>query len=148
MKLPYKSTVLLVALAIGLSACRRSSKQEDATSDTNASAVATTTATGSGKWTMPEAMMQHMRNLEQDVRTLESSAEKDHAALVRKLDEHTTQLISSCTMEGKAHDALHDWLMPFLQLNKAYATAPDAAARSAELKKIKDSLATFHERFE
>jgi hypothetical protein len=97
---------------------------------------------------MPQLMMQHMRNLEQDVRVLESSAEKDHAALARKLDEHTTQLISSCTMDGKAHDALHDWLMPFLQLNKAYAAAPDADTKSTKFKEIQNSLEAFHERFE
>lgn len=51
-------------------------------------------------------------------------------------------------MQGKAHDALHDWLMPFLQLNKAYAAAPDDAAKSAKFKEIQDSLAKFHERFE
>jgi hypothetical protein len=57
-------------------------------------------------------------------------------------------MISSCTMHGKAHDALHDWLMPFLQLNKEYAAAPDDVTQSAKFEKIKDSLSTFHERFE
>lgn len=151
MKPLYKSTVLIVALAVGLSACQRSSKQDGATSETNASGVPTTTATESGKpakWAMPELMMQHMRNLEQDVRTHASSAEKDHAALTAKIDEHTKNLISSCTMDGKAHDALHDWLMPFLQLNKEYAAAPDAGAKSAKFKEIQESLAAFHEQFE
>jgi uncharacterized protein YggU (UPF0235/DUF167 family) len=97
---------------------------------------------------MPEAMMKHMRNLELDVRTVESSAEKDHAVLATKIDEHTKQLISSCTMDGKAHEALHDWLMPFLQLNKDYAAAPDAATKSAKFKEIQDSLAAFNERFD
>lgn len=92
--------------------------------------------------------MKHIRNLEQDVRTLEASAEKDHAALASKIDGHTEQLISSCTMDGKAHDALHDWLMPFLQLNKEYAAAPDAGSKSVKFKAIQESLAAFHERFE
>ena len=151
MRLQHRTTVLILTLAIGLSACQRSSRQEDVKSNHDAAANSTRTAVESGKpakWAMPEAMMKHMRNLEQDVRTLESSAEKDHAALATKIDGHTTQLISSCTMDGKAHDALHDWLMPFLQLNKDYAAAPDAATKSARFKAIQDSLATFHERFE
>jgi hypothetical protein len=151
MKLQHKSTVLILALAIGLSACQRPSKQISVKSDNDAAGISTTKVSESGKpakWAMPESMMQHMRNLEQDVRALESSAEKDHAALAAKIDEHTTQLISSCTMDGKAHDTLHDWLMPFLQLNKDYTTAPDAATKSAKFKEIQDSLATFHERFE
>jgi hypothetical protein len=151
MKIPYKFTMLIVALAVGLSACQRSSKQEDVKSDSNASGVYTTPATESGKpakWAMPKPMMQHMRNLEQDVRALESSAEKDHAALAAKIEGHTSQLISSCTMDGKAHDALHDWLMPFLKLNKDYAAAPDAATKTAKFKEIQDSLAVFLDRFE
>ena len=151
MKLSLQSTVLMVALAFTLSACQRSSRQDDAISNNDAAENPSTTAAESekpAKWTMPEAMMQHMRQLEQDVRTLESSAEKDHTALAVKLDEHTTQLISSCTMDGKAHDALHDWLMPFLQLNKDYAAAPDAATKLVKFKEIQDSLAVFHEHFE
>lgn len=151
MKLPYKFITLIVTLAFALSACQRSSRQEDSKSNNDTTENASTTAAESGKptkWTMPEAMMLHMRQLEQDVRTLESAAEKDHTALAAKLDEHTTQLISSCTMDGKAHDALHDWLMPFLQLNKDYAAAPDDDTKSAKFKEIQDSLAVFHERFE
>jgi hypothetical protein len=151
MKIPYKFTMLIVALAVGLSACQRASQQEVASSDSNVSGVSTTPATESGKpakWTMPETMMQHMRNLEQDVSDLNASSEKDHAALAAKIKRHTSQLISSCTMDGKSHDALHDWLMPFLQLNKTYAAAPDAEAQAAKFKEIQDSLAVFHERFE
>jgi hypothetical protein len=148
---PSKSTVLIVALAVGLSACQRASQQEDARPDNNASVVSAKPAKQSGKpakWVVPEPMMQHIRNLEQDVRVLESSAEKDHAALAVKIGGHTKQLISSCTMDGKAHDALHDWLMPFLQLNKDYAAAPDTEAQAARFKEIQDSLAVFHEKFE
>jgi flavorubredoxin len=97
---------------------------------------------------MPEAMMKHIRNLEQDVRTLEASDGKDHAALASKIEGHTKLLISSCTMDGKAHDALHDWLMPFLRLNKEYAAAPDADTKLTKFQEIQDSLATFHEQFE
>jgi transketolase len=150
MKLQHKPTVLILALAIGLSSCQRSSRREDVKSDLDAAEISTTTENEPGKpaqWAMPEAMMKHMRNLEQDVRALESSAEKDHTALAKKIDEHTTQLISTCTMDGKAHDALHDWLMPFLKLNKDYAAAPDAVTRSTKFKEIQDSLAKFHQRF-
>ena len=92
--------------------------------------------------------MVHMRNLEQDVKMLDASEEKDHAALAAKIDGHAKQVIAACTMEGKAHDALHEWLMPFLQLNKEYAEATDDAAKSAKFKAIQDSLAAFHERFD
>ena len=97
---------------------------------------------------MPEDMMNHMRNLEQDVRAMDALPQKDHAALAAKIDAHTKQLIASCTMDGKAHDALHDWLMPFLKLNKEYAAATEEETRSAKFMQIKELLAVFHERFE
>lgn len=50
-------------------------------------------------------------------------------------------------MDGDAHDALHDWLMPFLRLGKEYAAATDADADSAKFKEIQASLAAFRERF-
>lgn len=151
MKTLSLTAMSIVTIAIASSSCQRSFKNETGKADPVAVTNSPTTATEPGKpakWPMPEAMMKHVRDLEQDLRNLEASAEKDHAALAAKIDGHTSQLIASCTMDGKAHDALHDWLMPFLQLNKAYAAAPDDDAKSAKFKEIKDSLASFHERFE
>jgi hypothetical protein len=146
MKKIHKPTALVLALAIASGACQRSSSD-----NRSGSAPETNATTGHGKqakWSMPEAMMQHMRNLEQDVRTLEATPEKDHAALAARIGAHTKQVISNCTMDGEAHDALHDWLMPFLLLNKEYAAAADEEAKSAKFVQIKDSLAAFHDRFE
>ncbi len=151
MKSAIQSTVLVLALAIGISACQRRSQPKPASSQADAAEVAAAPEpipANPARFPMPEAMMQHMRNLEQELRRFEASAEKDHAALASAIDLHTTQLISSCTMQGPAHDALHQWLMPFLELNKDYAAASDEAARSLKLREIQDSLAVFHERFE
>lgn len=150
MKPLLKSAAIIVSLAMGLIACQRASKGDansaaPAGTESNAAAAETKP---SGKWSMPEAMMVHMRNLEQDVKAFEASDAKDHAALAAKIDGHTKQVIATCTMEGKAHDVLHEWLMPFLQLNQEYAAATDAAAKAAMFKAIQDSLAVFHERFE
>ena len=146
-----QSTVVILTLGLTLFACRRPSEQT--TSKRDGDAVQNSTALkskveSSAKWTMPDAMMQHVRNLETDVRSLASSETKDHAKLSAKIDGHTRQLIADCTMEGEGHDALHDWLMPFLQLNKNYAAASDATARSTRLEEIQKALVAFHERFE
>ena len=148
MKTPLKSAAIVVSLAMSLAACQRASKDDATAPAVNEPPAAPAETKPSAKWPMPEAMMVHMRSLEQDVKAFETSAEKDHAALASKIDGHTKQVIATCTMDGKAHDALHDWLMPFLQLNKDYAAAPDVAAKSAKFKEIQDSLAAFHERFE
>jgi hypothetical protein len=145
------TAVIVVSLVMGLTACQRASK-EDAASSTRPERnepLATPTGTQpSGKWPVPETMMVHMRNLEQDVKALETSPEKDHADLATKIDGHTRQVIATCSMEGDSHDALHEWLMPFLRLNKEYAAATDGADKAAKFREIQDSLAAFHERFE
>ncbi len=149
MKMP--STVVILTLGLSLLACRRPSEQATGERDGDVSRSSTALKSkveSSAKWTMPDAMMQHVRILEADVRSFESSENKDHAELSAKIEKHTQQLIADCTMEGEGHAALHDWLMPFLQLNKDYATAPDAATRSARFEEIQDALARFHERFE
>lgn len=144
MKLPFAALILI--LAIASASCERPASNDDETS--GMSATNAKASVKPAKWVMPDSMMQHIRHLERDVSDLESSPEKDHAALAAKIDGHTKRLISSCTMDGEAHDTLHDWLMPFLQLKKDYAAAPDAAAKSAKFTEIRDSLAVFHERFE
>lgn len=145
------STVVILTLGLSLFACWRLSEQT--ASERDGDVVRNSTALkseveSSAKWTMPDAMMQHVRNLEADVRSFESSEKKDHAELSATIDGYTRQLIAGCTMEGEGHDALPDRLMPFLQLNKDYAAAPDAAAQSARFEEIQKALIAFHERFE
>jgi hypothetical protein len=149
MKTLLKSTPLVI-LMLGLSACQRASRQDEAKVGSHAVASPATAADPQqpAKWPMPEAMMKPMRDMEQDIRAFAAAAEQDHAALAAKIDAHINQVISNCTMEGKAHDALHEWLMPFRQLNKDYATAPDAATQVAKFKALQEALAAFHERFE
>ena len=137
---------MIVTLAVACNACRRSSTSNKA--DSPPDVIIATDSAKSAKWTMPEDMMQHMRKLEEDVHAMDALPQKDHAALATKIDAHTKQLIASCTMDGKAHDALHDWLMPFLKLNKEYAAATEEETKSAKFMQIKESLAVFHERFE
>jgi hypothetical protein len=151
MKPPTQSAAIIVSVVMSLTACQRASQEDAAnssTADRNEPHATPMETKPSGKWTMPETMMVHMRNLEQDVKAFETSPEKDHAVLSAKIDGHTRQLIANCTMEGNAHDALHEWLMPLLQINKEYAAASDEAGKAAKFTAIQDSLAVFHERFE
>jgi hypothetical protein len=55
--------------------------------------------------------------------------------------------VTNCTLEGKAHDELHKWLMPLLGLPAEYTKATDPQGQAELLGKIKQSLALFHEYF-
>ncbi len=147
-----KSVLLLLLLVPAFTACQRASDQEAAKTSvtTTTSDTPTTPAQEQppGKWPVPEGMMKHFRDLEQDIQTFATATEKDHAALAAKIDQHINNVISSCTMEGKAHDALHEWLMPFRQLAKEYAAATDPTIKSQKFQAMLESFAAFHARFE
>lgn len=93
-------------------------------------------------------MMAHLTNLENDVQKFDRTSEKDHTLLARNIQEHLGRLVTNCTMEGKAHDELHKWLMPFLAVTTAYSDASAPPVREEKLHEIKDSLQTFHAYFE
>ena len=144
-----KSTVLAVSML--LVACKPESGGPSSEAGSSVSAAAPAAAKESAvpaKWPIPEAMMKDLANLEQELRAFEQGPDKDPAALAKKIDEHINLLISSCTMQGKGHDALHEWLMPFRQLAKEYAEASDADAKAQKFKAMQDAFVVFHQRFE
>lgn len=51
-------------------------------------------------------------------------------------------------MEGKAHDELHKWLMPFLGVTAEYSKATEPLVQQAKLQEIQESLRVFHVYFE
>ena len=93
-------------------------------------------------------MMVHLRNLEKAVQDFEQSPGQDHAVVATEIQENLGRLVTNCTMEGKAHDELHKWLMPFLALSTDYSKAADPQVQKQKLKEIKQALLVFNEYFE
>jgi len=89
------------------------------------------------KWKVVPEMMKHIRNMESDVYRFNKSQRldlKDFTQLGKSLQKNIDLLTSSCTMEGKAHDELHKWLLPYIdmveKLNKS--KTKDEALLTAE----------------
>ena len=137
--MPVKLILVIPVLAFALPACQRENPSSATTAKPTAAAPDT-----ARKWAVPPAMMAHLANLEKDL----DSGNADHAALAAKIDGHLRAFISSCTMEGEAHQALHDWLMPFRELAKTHAEATDPNERAENLRRMKQSFVAFHARFE
>lgn len=68
------------------------------------------------KWKVNEEMMIHIKNMESDVKSVSTGNADSLDWLGQRLDEHLGLLTSNCTMTGKAHDELHKWLIPFIDL--------------------------------
>ncbi len=96
------------------------------------------------KWKIIESMMVYIRKMESDVAAFDKSAQKDHPALVEKLKANIVLLTSSCTMEGKAHDVLHEWLVPYIDLVNLLSEAKNKKEADLIFAKIQKSFKEFN----
>lgn len=78
------------------------------------------------KWKVVSEMMGHIRNMESDINRFAETQHtelKDFTQLGASLQKNIDLLTSNCTMQGKAHDELHKWLLPYIdrvnELNKS-----------------------------
>lgn len=93
-------------------------------------------------------MMTHLRNIENGVRDLEAAPSRNHAALAALIREALGALVTRCTMQGKAHDELHKWLMPCLALSEAYFQATDPRVQEQQFLEMQRSLVMLNHYFE
>jgi hypothetical protein len=68
------------------------------------------------KWLVNSEMMVFVKSSENLVNRYDASGELDHRELAAKLNQNNNDLIENCTMDGEAHDELHKWLVPHLDL--------------------------------
>jgi hypothetical protein len=71
------------------------------------------------KWKVVSEMMAHIRNMESDINRFSETKHtelKDFTQLGTNLQKNIGLLTSNCTMEGKAHDELHKWLLPYIDM--------------------------------
>jgi hypothetical protein len=100
------------------------------------------------KWIVVDEMMGHIRNMESDLTAFESQDEKDYQSLAVKLENNIELLTSNCTMTGKAHDELHKWLLPYIDLVAELTNAKNVEEAGATYHKIQASFKTFNTYFE
>lgn len=100
------------------------------------------------KWKVNDDMMVHIQNMEKDVNSFESKSGADYASLAKKVETNIELLTSSCTMEGQAHEELHKWLLPFIELSNGLTKSKSEQESAEYFQKIKDSMSTFHTYFE
>lgn len=101
------------------------------------------------KWKVNEDMMIHVRAIEKEVAAFSTLNNKDYKAEAGKIQKHLDLLTANCTMTGQAHDELHKWLVPFLDmvsdLTEGQYTEEEAAKKFAI---IESSFITFNQYFQ
>lgn len=100
------------------------------------------------KWQVDANMINHIRNMENDINSFANVEQKDFKSLAEKLQSNIDLLTSNCTMKGKAHDELHKWLLPYIDMVKELSEAKDETEASKHFENIQISFTTFNQYFQ
>ena len=99
------------------------------------------------KWEVNKEMMIHIKNMETDIQITSSQPNPNYMELGSKLDANIGLLTSNCTMTGKAHDELHKWLVPFIDLVKELNAADSKKEEQKSFDAIQESMREFNTYF-
>lgn len=100
------------------------------------------------KWVVDSKMMIHIREMENIVVAFNTEEQKDYKNLAKNLQSNIDLLTASCTMEGKAHDELHKWLVPFMDIVSVLTDAQNDTEAAKQFKNIQTSFITFNTYFQ
>lgn len=99
------------------------------------------------KWLVNEEMKPFVLKGEELVNTYIQDRKTDYKTLVEQLKDQNSQLIKSCTMDGKSHDELHKWLHPHLEIVKALENETDATKANETVLHLQHSYQEYHQYF-
>ena len=142
-KIALLSTVVLL-----LFSCNTKSKEEKTTeikTEEHQHSESETIQLNNGeKWKVDDNMMLHIRNMEKDIIHFDQEKSTNYSLLADKLKTNIDTLTSNCTMKGQAHDELHKWLVPYIELVDSFSEEKSAN----QFTEIQNSFKTFNQYFQ
>jgi hypothetical protein len=103
------------------------------------------------KWKVEVEMMKYITNMQSDVKLFSEANNKNlnnYITLGADLQKNIDLLTSNCTMEGKAHDELHKWLLPYIDMVDKFNKSKNESDNQAIFKEIENSFVLFNQYFE
>lgn len=97
------------------------------------------------KWKVVENMSGYIRNMEKAVNEFKGD---NYPALAKTIDENIRALTENCTMEGQAHDELHKWLLPFIELSEEFDVATEKETQEKIYQEFKKMFVEYNTYFE
>ncbi len=149
----FKSTILLALISVFIYSCGNSANNDSTAQVTTIAEEEHHHNDGpivlneGEKWIVDEEMMVHVKNMDNDVNAFEAKSLNDFSVLAKKIENNIELLTSNCTMTGQAHDELHKWLLPFIDLSEAFSASKSAQEFTDNFLKIKTSFITFNTYF-
>lgn len=138
------STVALSLTLLTISCTNQSDSKENSESNKNTYNIE---LVNNEKWKVNKEMMVHIKNMESDIDAVSNQSSPNYEELGSKLDENIGLLTSNCTMTGKAHDELHKWLIPFIDLVKELNAADSKEKQQQSFEAIQESMNEFNTYF-
>ena len=96
------------------------------------------------KWLVNEEMKPFVLKGEELVNAYIQDGKADYKTLAEQLKDQNSQLIKSCTMDGKSHYELHKWLHPHLEIVKALENETDATKANEVVQQLQSSYQKYH----
>lgn len=106
------------------------------------------TRNNGAKWVVNDEMKPHVDRSEAILTEYVAAGNTNFESLAEYLKAQDDSLISSCTMKGEAHEELHKWLHPHLELVKALQETKDETEAAQLVSKLKHSFKLYREYFE
>lgn len=100
------------------------------------------------KWKVNEEMKPFVRQGMQILDNYVQEKDTDYKGLAAALKSQNEQLVKSCTMDGKAHDELHNWLHPHMKLVDQLDKTNNEAEAGHLVAQLQDSYALYDRYFE
>lgn len=103
------------------------------------------------KWKVAERMIAYIRIMETEIRHFSErkpTGLNDYVRLGVSLQKNIDSLTSNCTMTGKAHDELHKWLLPYLEMVDELNKSKNETEAAKSFSNIQASFITFNKFFE
>lgn len=148
--------IILCFSAITLIACQSNNKETKTTAiseevqqveenSLSATANASLYLNQGEAWEINEEMKPFLQKAEKILNTFKNNIEDtDYESLSLVLTEQNNLLIKSCTMDGEAHDVLHEWLVPHLEWTTALENAKSQEEAEKIIKELDYSFEDFH----
>ena len=99
------------------------------------------------KWKVVPEMMEYIKNMESDVKHFGETQHTeltDFMQLGASLQKNIELLTSNCTMEGKAHDELHKWLLPYIDMVDKFSKSKNSDVATHSFQEIEASFKLIH----
>lgn len=100
------------------------------------------------KWVVNDEMKPFVGKGEELVNTYIQNRQSDYKTLAGQLKDQNSQLIKSCTMDGKSHEELHKWLHPHLKLVEKLEKLNDATEADELVNQLEKSYENYHNYFQ